>query len=40
MEVVNSSIEGSGGHTIANIDVSSHEIRFVIKQTTVAQMEL
>ncbi len=37
-EVVEFYIEGSGGYTIANIDLSSHEIYF-IKQTTVAQME-
>ncbi len=37
-EVVEFYIEGSGGYTIANIDLSSHEIYF-IKQTTSAQME-
>ncbi len=37
-EVVEFYIEGSGGYTIANIDLSSHEIYF-IKQTTIAQME-
>lgn len=37
-EVVEFYIEGSGGYTIANIDISSHEIYF-IKQTTIAQME-
>ncbi|WP_009631319.1 hypothetical protein [Synechocystis sp. PCC 7509] len=37
-EVVEFYIEGSGGYTIANIDLSSHEIYF-IKQTTIAQIE-
>lgn len=37
-EVVEFYIEGSGGYTIANIDLISHEIYF-IKQTVMAQLE-
>ena len=37
-EIVEFYIEGSGGYTISNIDLSSHEIYF-IKQAVMAQLE-